>query len=225
MISPLLANVYLHEVLDAWFERTVKPRLQGRAFLIRYADDAVMVFAREDDARRVLDVLPKRFAKYGLTLHPEKTRLVAFRPPRGRAALAVAVRPGRGTFDLLGFTHFWGRSRKGNWVVRRKTARDRFSRALRAIRRLVPRAPAPAASAAVAGARPEAAWALRLLRDHRQHAGALALPGRGRPGLAASGCQRRSRARPASPGRAGRCWNGCTRCRSGTSLRPRVANP
>ena len=112
--SPILANVFLHEVLDKWFERDVMPRLTGTARLFRYADDAVMVFANERDARRVLDVLAKRCAKYGLTLHPEKTRLVEFRrpnlcsPPNGGAH-----RSGPGTFDLLGFTHFWGRSRAG----------------------------------------------------------------------------------------------------------------
>jgi RNA-directed DNA polymerase len=83
VVSPLLANVYLHYVLDVWFEREVKPRLHGRAFLIRYADDFVMGFACEEDARRVLEVLPKRFGKYGLSLHPDKTRLVPFqRPPQ-----------------------------------------------------------------------------------------------------------------------------------------------
>src|SRR5438876_5090154 len=81
VISPLLANVYLHCVLDVWFEREVKPRLRGRAFLIRYADDFVMGFACEEDARQVLDVLPKRFGRYGLTLHPDKTRLVPFCRP------------------------------------------------------------------------------------------------------------------------------------------------
>ncbi len=134
VISPLLANVYLHEVLDTWFEGMVKPRLKGRATLIRYADDAVMLFGREDDARRVMAVLPLRFAKYGLTLHPEKTRLIEFRPPRGRHDDGRGSSAGRGTFDLLGFTHFWRVSRKGYWVIARKTARDRFSRALRAIR-------------------------------------------------------------------------------------------
>jgi group II intron reverse transcriptase/maturase len=126
VISPLLANAYLHEVLDTWFENTVKPVLKGRAFLIRYADDAVMVFQNEEDARRVLAVLPKRFGEYGLTLHPEKTRLVQFKRPRGPDPQG----PPPGTFDLLGFTHFWARSLKGNWVVRRKTAKDRFQRAL-----------------------------------------------------------------------------------------------
>ena len=80
VISPLLANVYLHYVLDVWFVREVQPRLRGRSFLIRYADDFVMGFACEEDARRVLEVLPKRFGKYGLTLHPDKTRLVPFCP-------------------------------------------------------------------------------------------------------------------------------------------------
>jgi len=125
VISPLLANVYLHYVLDAWFESEVKPRLRGRAFLIRYADDAVMLFEQEEDARRVLDVLPKRFGKYGLRLHPQKTKLVPFERPR--ATGQRSQRPG--TFDLLGFTLHWGRSRRGKWVVKRRTARSRFSRA------------------------------------------------------------------------------------------------
>src|SRR5262249_12021030 len=106
VISPLLANVYLHYVLDVWFEQVVKPRLQGRAFLVRYADDFVRGFAREDDARRVLAVLPKRFGKYGLTIHPEKTRLVPFvRPPRRSAPAGSAGAEHPGSFDFLGFTH------------------------------------------------------------------------------------------------------------------------
>ena len=134
VISPILANAYLHEVLDMWFERAVKPRLRGRAYLIRYADDAVLVFEREDDARRVLDVLPKRFGKYGLTLHPEKTRLVPFRGLRPGASPAPrSERPG--TFDFLGFTHHWARTRRGTWMVKRKTAKDRFRRSLRSIAR------------------------------------------------------------------------------------------
>jgi RNA-directed DNA polymerase len=131
VISPLLANVFLHEVLDTWFEAQVKPRLRGRAHLVRYADDFVMVFETEEDARRVLDVLPKRFGKYGLRLHPEKTRLVRFeRPPRGpRLHRGNGERPE--TFDLLGFTLYWDRSLKGNWVVKLRTSQSRFSRALR----------------------------------------------------------------------------------------------
>ena len=126
VISPMLANIYLHEVLDTWFERSVKPKLRGPAHLVRYADDAVLVFAREEDARRVLAALPKRFAAFGLSLHPEKTRLVEFRRPPDQPGPGGSPR----SFDFLGFTHFWGRSRKGNWVVRRKTAKDRFSRAV-----------------------------------------------------------------------------------------------
>ena len=131
VISPMLANVYLHYVLDKWFEQEVKPRLRGRAFFIRYADDLVMGFACEDDARRVLEVLPKRFGKYGLTLHPDKTRLVPFGRPSGsrtKAASGQSDKPG--TFEFLGFTHYWGRSRNGYWVVKRKTASSRLSRAL-----------------------------------------------------------------------------------------------
>jgi len=128
VISPLLANIYLHEVLDLWFEREVKPRMRGAAFLIRYADDAVLVFALEADARRVMDVLPKRFGKYGLTLHPEKTRRVSFkRPPIGGS------KSGTDTFDLLGFTHYWTKSRNGYWVIKRQTAKSRLQRALKRV--------------------------------------------------------------------------------------------
>jgi group II intron reverse transcriptase/maturase len=132
VISPMLANIYLHEVLDTWFEREVKPRLSGEVQLIRYVDDAVLLFAHEQDARKVMAVLPKRFGRYGLTLHPEKTRLVEFRrPDRLPPSGGSPQRPG--TFDLLGFTHFWSKSRKGKWVVKRRTAKDRFRRALKRI--------------------------------------------------------------------------------------------
>jgi RNA-directed DNA polymerase len=127
VISPLLANVYLHEVLDEWFEHEVKPRMSGRTLLVRYADDFVVLFEQEDDARRVMDVLAKRFAKYGLRLHPEKTRLLQFRRPSS----PTGQKPG--SFDLLGFTHFWAKSRMGKWVLKRKTMPARFSRALRDI--------------------------------------------------------------------------------------------
>jgi group II intron reverse transcriptase/maturase len=127
VISPLLANVYLHEVLDTWFVRDVRPRLRERAELVRYADDFVIVCSNEHDARRIMDVLPKRFGKYGLTLHPEKTRLVPFRRPLHSQRRDRTI---TGSFDLLGFTHYWRRSRRDNWVVYRKTAKDRFSRAL-----------------------------------------------------------------------------------------------
>ena len=129
VVSPLLANVFLHYVLDEWFEREVQPRLKGRSYLIRYADDFVMGFSREEDARKVMEVLPKRFEKYGLTLHPEKTRLVPFeRPPDRPERPEFPEGTPAGSFDLLGFTHYWGRSRNGQWVVKRQTSKGRFRR-------------------------------------------------------------------------------------------------
>jgi group II intron reverse transcriptase/maturase len=131
VISPLLANIYLHYVLDEWFVTEVKPRLKQRAFMIRYADDFVMGFTQEQDAWRVMAVLPKRFGKYGLTIHPDKTRLLRFGPPSRKKE--DDPKDGSGTFDFLGFTHYWGTSRKGNWVVKRKTASSRLSRAMRSV--------------------------------------------------------------------------------------------
>jgi len=134
VIAPLLANVYLHYVLDVWFEDVVKPCLKGRAFLVRYADDFVMGCACAEDARRVLAVLPQRFGRYGLTIHPDQTRLVPFgRPGRGPTATGASGASPAGSFDFLGFTHFWSRSKQGTWVVKRKTADSRFRRALRRI--------------------------------------------------------------------------------------------
>jgi group II intron reverse transcriptase/maturase len=131
VISPLLANVYLHYVLDDWFINEVQPRLRGKAFLIRYADDFVIGFTHEEDARRVMDVLPQRFAKYGLTIHPDKTRLVPFERPRSSATPPPgSPTTSPGAFDFLGFTHYWARTRKGWWVVRAKTAKTRLRRAI-----------------------------------------------------------------------------------------------
>jgi hypothetical protein len=129
-----LANVYLHYVLDDWWFKEVKPRLKGRAFLIRYADDLVIVFENESDAVRVMEVLPKRFGRYGLTLHPDKTRLVPFARPRrqvGQGEPEPRERPG--TFDFLGFTHYWGKSWKGNETVKRRTAANRIRRFAKAM--------------------------------------------------------------------------------------------
>ena len=125
VISPLLANVYLHHAVDTWFADEVTPRMRGGAFMVRYADDFVMAFSERSDAERVLRALPKRLARFGLELNTEKTRLVYF------------GRPGRsdddpGTFDFLGFTFHWGLSKKGNRIVCWKTARARLNRTLRA---------------------------------------------------------------------------------------------
>ena len=134
VISPLLSNVFLHYVLDLWFEQDVKPRLRDRVFLIRFADDFVIGCRDERDARRVMEVIPKRFGKYGLTIHPTKSRLVPFRPSSPWANDGRGEPTERaGTFDLLGFTHYWAQSRSGYWVVKLKTAADRFSRAVRSI--------------------------------------------------------------------------------------------
>lgn len=129
VVSPLLANLYLHVVLDEWFYDIVKPRLGGRAFMVRFADDAVLGFDNEADARRVMDVLYKRFSKFDLSLHPKKTRLLHLpRPVRPLASDQDRA------FDFLGFSHFWVRSHKGHWIIRRKTSKDRLSRSLKAIK-------------------------------------------------------------------------------------------
>lgn len=131
IISPLLANIYLHHVLDLWFEEEVKPRLRGEAFAIRYADDGLLCFQYKEDAERVFAVLSKRFAKYGLTLHPDKTRLIHF----GRYAYYEATRMGTkpDTFDFLGFTHRCSTSRAGKFAVHLGTMKKRLRRGLAAI--------------------------------------------------------------------------------------------
>lgn len=122
VISPLLANIYMHDVLDTWFETTVRPRLRGQAFLVRYADDFVLICELESDANRIFEALPARFREHGLELHPDKTRLIPFRRPRRTNDTQ--------SWDFLGFTHFWSRSRRGYWVIKRKTMRKRLARAL-----------------------------------------------------------------------------------------------
>lgn len=136
VISPLLANIYLHDVLDEWFVRDILPALEGHAEMVRFADDLVVLFTGKRDAERFLAVLPKRFGKYGLTLHPDKTRMVAFvKPDR-----IDNDDDGTGTFNFLGFTHYWGLAQKPapkgkppmrRWIAKQKTAKDRLSRTLR----------------------------------------------------------------------------------------------
>jgi group II intron reverse transcriptase/maturase len=130
VVSPLLANIYLHYVVDVWFEREIKPHLRGRAFLIRYADDLVLGFASEADARWMMEELPKRFGAFGLRLHPDKTCLVPFGRPGSSEAGRPTDQTRPGTFTFLGFTHYWGKSRRGGWVVQRKTSTSRFQRAV-----------------------------------------------------------------------------------------------
>lgn len=128
-LSPLLGNVYLHHVLDQWFAEEVKPRLRGKAVLVRYADDGCFGFERQDDAQRVMAVLSQRLERFGLTLHPQKTRLLDFRrPSRSRGGGRSPT-----TFDFLGFCWYWRRSRRGSWSVACKTRRARLMRAIRAV--------------------------------------------------------------------------------------------
>lgn len=131
VVSPMLANIYLHYVLDEWFTEEVQPRLRGRSTLVRFADDFVMVFEHKDEAERVLEVLGKRLGKYGLQLHPDKTQLVDFRAGRKPQHEGEEVQPS--TFVFLGFSHVWAKSRWGTSVVRQLTAKDRFARTLAAI--------------------------------------------------------------------------------------------
>ena len=129
VISPLLANIDLHSVLDVWFETEVKPRMRGHCFLVRFADDFVIGLQCEDDARRLTEVMPKRFEKYGLELHPEKSRHLDF----SRPARAQTSGRGANTFDFVGFTHYWARSRRGFWVIKRKTARKKDRKTIQGI--------------------------------------------------------------------------------------------
>jgi group II intron reverse transcriptase/maturase len=131
VISPCLSNIFLHYVLDEWFETQVRPRLVGNCTLVRFADDAVMAFDNIVDAQRVLAVLGKRLARFGLMLHPDKTRLVDFRPRRAEGTRHPDT--GGTSFDFLGLTHVWGRSRQGKHMVRQITAKGRFARAVAAV--------------------------------------------------------------------------------------------
>jgi hypothetical protein len=127
----MLSNVVLHHVLDEWFEDVVRPRLKRKATLVRFADDFVMTFETYHDAKRVMDVLGKRLGRFGLALHPDKTRFLDFRPQRHGGTPPVCQAQ---SFDFLGFTHAWGKSRKGKDVVRQTTAKSRFARSLVAVK-------------------------------------------------------------------------------------------
>lgn len=124
IISPLLCNIYLHYVLDKWMSETIKPLLRGEIFIVRYADDFVIGFEHEEDARRVMQTLPKRMGKYGLTIHPEKSHLSKFVPDgKGKAP----------TLDYLGFTHYWTKSQKGNNLIKRRTKKKGLHKAIKKI--------------------------------------------------------------------------------------------
>jgi group II intron reverse transcriptase/maturase len=126
-ISPILANIFLHTVLDEWFHNDVRPRMNGNCFLVRFADDFVMGFSLKSDAERVYKVLPKRFERFGLRIHPEKSRMVQFSRPYWKQG------KGPGSFAFLGFTHYWGKMLSGGWTIKRKTQGKRLSRFLSGI--------------------------------------------------------------------------------------------
>jgi RNA-directed DNA polymerase len=123
-ISPILANIFLHIVLDEWFQKEVRPRMKGNCFLVRFADDFVMGFSVKSEAERVYRVLPKRFERFGLSIHPDKSRLVQFSRPFGKHG------KGPGSFAFLGMTHYWAKTLGGGWTIKRKTLNKRLSRFL-----------------------------------------------------------------------------------------------
>jgi group II intron reverse transcriptase/maturase len=126
-ISPILANIFLHTVLDKWFQEDVRPRMNGNCFLVRFADDFVMGLSLKSDAERVYKVLPQRFERFGLRIHPEKSRMVQFSRPYWKQG------KGPGSFAFLGFTHYWGKMLSGGWTIKRKTQGKRLSRFLSGI--------------------------------------------------------------------------------------------
>ena len=121
-ISPLLSNIYLHYVLDEWFIGQIQPLLKSKSFIIRFADDFLLGFTDKEDAKRVMEVLPKRLGKFGLTLHPEKTKLIELDRNGGQKP---------GIFDFLGFTHYMGKSLKGKYILKRKTSRKKLSSSIK----------------------------------------------------------------------------------------------
>jgi group II intron reverse transcriptase/maturase len=127
VISPLLANIFLHYVLDDWFVKEVRPRMKGRCFIIRFADDFIIGFELLSDAQRVMKVLPKRFERFGLSLNTEKTKLLPFMKPDRKGKYKPE------TFDFLGFTYYWARSIRGFWAIKKKTARKRLSRFMKGL--------------------------------------------------------------------------------------------
>lgn len=127
VISPLLSNIFLHYVLDDWFANEATPRLIGNCFVIRWADDFIIGFQNGSDAERVKAVLPRRFNRFGLELHPDKTALIHF----GRPRMSESDTQGSDTFDFLGFTFYWAKSRMGYPIIKKKTARKRLNRYLK----------------------------------------------------------------------------------------------
>ncbi|MFK5970152.1 MAG: reverse transcriptase domain-containing protein [Candidatus Marithrix sp.] len=125
----MLANIFLHNVLDDWFVKEVSPRMRARCFLVRYADDFIIGCESQSDANRIMEVLPKRFNRFKLTIHPQKTKLVTFAKPSHSNQFGKDNE----TFDFLGFTHYWAKSRRGYWVIKKKTMKKRLRRSIKAL--------------------------------------------------------------------------------------------
>ncbi|QNJ38469.1 hypothetical protein H8F46_00180 [Xenorhabdus nematophila] len=132
ILSPVLANIYLHHVIDEWFDEISHSHIHGRAEMVRYADDRVFTFEFLSEAKRFYKVLPKRLNKYGLELHDDKSQLI----PAGHIAAMRANPSGRRlpTFNFLGFTCYWGKSRKGFWRLKYSSRKDRFAAKLKGLR-------------------------------------------------------------------------------------------
>ena len=130
-LSPMLSNIFLHYVLDEWFEKEIKPQLKGEGHLVRYADDFICMVQKEDDAQAILNALRERMTQHGLELHPDKTRMLNF----GRGVWEKVRRQNQqiSTFDFLGFTHYCGKSRKGNFKLGVKTSGKKFRKCCRAM--------------------------------------------------------------------------------------------
>ena len=159
-ISPMIANVFLHYVVDEWFEKDMKPRMKGQGYEVRFCDDFVMLVQNKDDAEMILKELKQRLEENGLTMNAEKTQLLSF----GRYEKDKAKAEGRGTntFDFLGFTHFIGVSRTGKFKVGRRTSRARFRQKIVAMNLWL---------ASVRNAKPVREWWRELAVKMRGHYG------------------------------------------------------
>ena len=135
ILSPVLSNIYLHYVIDEWFENIKQTHLRGRSELVRYADDMVFCFQHMNDAKRFYEVLPKRLDKFGLTLHDEKSQLIA----TGHTVAQKMAKQGKRltTFNFLGFTCYWGKSKNGYWRLKFTSRKDRFAAKLKGLRRFL----------------------------------------------------------------------------------------
>jgi len=131
-LSPILANIFLHNVLDEWFEKEIKPQMKGECHLVRYADDFIIMMQSKSEVYKMMELLRERFARYELMLHPEKTRVIGF----GRYEQEKAQRENRKlkTFDFLGLTHYCGKNRRGKYLVGRKTMGKRFRKKIKEIK-------------------------------------------------------------------------------------------